>query len=41
MEMFLWVYNPMNKRVENGSVFTYMTNMAAFSENFEMTQESL
>jgi hypothetical protein len=44
MEMLLWVCNLVSMRFENGSVSIYLTNMAdmgAFSEDFEMTQESL
>jgi hypothetical protein len=41
MEMFLWVYNPMNRRFESGNEFVYMANMAAFNEDFKMTQKSL
>ncbi len=39
--MFLWVYNPMNRRFESGNEFVYMANMAAFNEDFKMTQKSL
>jgi hypothetical protein len=45
MELFLWVYNPMNKSgSKSGSVPIYMADMAnitTFSEDFKMTQESL
>jgi hypothetical protein len=45
MELFLWVYNPMNKSgSKSGSVLIYMADMAnitTFSEDFKMTQESL
>jgi hypothetical protein len=41
MEMFLWVYNIMNRRFENGSVFVYMVNMVTFNEEFDMMQENL
>jgi hypothetical protein len=36
MEMLLWVYNIVNRRFESGSVFVYMVDMVAFSEEFDM-----
>jgi hypothetical protein len=36
MEMFLRVYNIVSRRFENGSVFVYMVDMVAFSEEFDM-----
>jgi len=36
VEMLLWVHNTTNKRFENGSVFVYIVDMVAFSEEFDM-----
>jgi hypothetical protein len=40
MEMFLWVYNIMNRKFVSGSVFVYMVDVVAFSENFDMIKKT-